>query len=90
MDHSGIQRITPVSIRQQGHPPLPSAPAVLRQSAPTDFDDQTGGTPSGVAQLVEVSGSDTVDEAKVENNFATLATQLNELIAKLKAAGILV
>ena len=45
----------------------------------SDVDDQTGGTPDASHQVVDVSGSDTVSEANVEANFATLAAEYNAL-----------
>ena len=63
------------------------ATAVVRQNhiadpaaAANDVDDQTGGTPSGAHQIVDVA-TDTWDNEKadVENNFATLAAEYNAL-----------
>lgn len=45
----------------------------------------TVGTPA--AALVDVTASH--DQAKLNNNFATLGTELNEVKAALRAAGIL-
>lgn len=45
----------------------------------------TVGTPA--AALVDVGA--TFDQAKLNNNFATVGTELNEVKAALRAAGIL-
>jgi len=50
----------------------------------TDFDDQTGGTPSATNQLVQMAA-----QADADNNFATLARAVNEIRDALRALGLM-
>ena len=86
---------TPLDMRRTGGPavvvlgvsrgaagliPLQAAPSAPADSS-NDLVDSTGGTPNGAHTLVDITGSDTVDLADVEANFATLAAEINLLRA---------
>lgn len=85
----------PGTVRSYGGtpPPVPAVMAPRREILEQDFvaslDDQTGGTPNGSSQLVDITGTDTVDLAKVEANLATISVTVNAIKAALIAAGVM-
>lgn len=56
------------------------------QAAVTDFTDSSGGTPADT--MVAIGSTHDVDRsAEINNNFASIATKLNAVLARLRSAG---
>jgi hypothetical protein len=56
------------------------------QGTVSDMTDSTGGTPSMFGSLSDVGGS--FSQSAINNNFATLAAKVNEILNALQSAGL--